>query len=169
MGIEELEKNLSRIHEWIRAADQKVNIFLAFQGIILTILFPVVSQMTDKSLFIFSAPNLFLVLTVIFFVAYSIFKCLFALVSRTGKKGHKKSLLFFGDVSSYKIEEYKKQLKTVSRTKYREDLIDQVYISSKIAYVKHVQFQEALIFFAIGISLFFTSYLLSIFNRVYGF
>lgn len=36
------EKNLVRVHEWTRAADQKISIFLAFQGVLLTLLFPMI-------------------------------------------------------------------------------------------------------------------------------
>ena len=42
MNLEDYNKNLDRMADWIKAVDQKVSIFLAFQGIVLTGILPVI-------------------------------------------------------------------------------------------------------------------------------
>ena len=44
----DLETNLERVHDWIKSADQKVSIFLAFQGVVLTLLFSSIFSWWDK-------------------------------------------------------------------------------------------------------------------------
>lgn len=148
-----LELMLNRVHDWIKAADQKVSIFLAFQGVILTILFSNFSSWEFTNLLTLSYLEfVLLMLSVILFV-FSISKSISAIIPRLNMNRLKKSLTYFGDIAQMDNNKYSVMLKTASNNIYRSDLIDQIHISSKICTYKHKEFSNAIITFILGIIL----------------
>lgn len=84
MKISELNENLNRIHEWTRSADQKVSIWLAFQGVFITLISgPIVRNQT---VFFESRYSIVLIITFVSFYAVSFYKSLNAIIPNLGKK-----------------------------------------------------------------------------------
>ena len=151
--MDQLEKNLNRIHEWIRAVDQKVSIFLAFQGIVMTLL---VSNFDDfflnnHRLFYCSQIKILLGLAGVCILFFSCYKSIMVIISRIKGKNKHDSFIFFGGIANMTLSEFKKVIDKASSSDYEKEYIDQIYISAKIAKRKHVIFQEAIILYAVGI------------------
>ncbi len=168
MKIEQKEKILDRIHEWIRSADQKVSIFLAFQGVTVTFVFPNL-EIFKK---ILSIQNYtFQIFVSIFFmigfvlVVLGIFKSLFAIIPRVKKKTNK-SLMYFGAIAEMGLSEYRKYINGADEHKYHDEIVDQIYFSSGIAQKKHILFSDAVISYITGfIFLFFCFVLVKIYGN----
>ncbi|MHB8579148.1 MAG: Pycsar system effector family protein [Ignavibacteriaceae bacterium] len=154
----DLELNLNRVHEWIKAADQKVSIFLAFQGVVLAILFPSVFSWVIRHWKNIPFMLQSLLIVGIILIAYSIYKSAMSIIPRLSKD-EKKSLTYFGDIAEFKIEEFKRAIEELGEKEYEEELIEQIQISSIIAKRKHSQFRSALIIFFGGLFLCALSYL----------
>lgn len=152
MNDTQLEKNFDRISDWIKITDQKVSVFLAFQGIILTLIFPFLYASISNFKFYYNRCSF---APVILGVSCIITGILISIISITPKLGHtrKKSLLYFKDVASMKFEDYKKNVKDTSAEKYKDFLLEQIYVLSCIATKKNQQFVGAVIVFTLGISL----------------
>jgi predicted CopG family antitoxin len=149
----DLESNLIRIHEWIKSADQKVSIFLAFQGIILALLFINVFSWIIKNLIDFSCINLFLFILGIILVAYSIYKSLSAIIPRLNNGKKRKSIIYFGDIAKFDLDDFEKKVQEMSNNEYEKELIRQIHVSSKIAVQKHSQFRDSIFLFLLGMIL----------------
>lgn len=156
----DLETNLDRVHEWARAADQKVSIFLAFQGTVLTLLFTSVFAWTKDNFYNFSYINLVILISGIFLAIYSLYQSASAIIPRITKDGGKKSVTFFGDIVKFNLENFKKAVKETSIDEYEIELIEQIHISAKIATRKHSQFRDAIFTFFSGMILLVISFLL---------
>ena len=142
MTTEQLELNLSRVHEWIRAADQKASIFLA---LVLGGLALGGSEFISYTVATFdSKPTWLIVLlsTSTTILIWSVAKAL--LIIKPSVANNAKSFTYFGHVAQLTLPEYQKSIRKVSDKKYREELIEQTYTSSKIARKKHIQLAEAI-------------------------
>lgn len=159
---DELERSLERVHGWAKSADQKVSIFLAFQGVVVIPCFKYISANFKKFpcfYIVFLAAGVVLVL-------FSIGKSISAIFPRLKNHKGKKSLTYFGDIASLELNVFKKEIKKSSAEDYKNELIDQIHISSKIAYSKHRKFSHAIILFVMGMVIF--GIVFSIFKVCYG-
>lgn len=157
MKKEDLENNLLRVQEWIKSADQKVSIWLAFQGIFLTI---IIQYIANKIRHVKHFDiNILLFLTSVTLLGFSIYKAALVIVPRI-KNGKHKSLLYFGDIGSLSLSDYENRIKKYSEVDFEKDLISQIHISSKIAKRKHEEFRDSLILFIVGSVLLVLFYLI---------
>lgn len=156
----DLETNLERVHEWIKSADQKVSIFLAFQGVVLALLFSGIFSWATENLKDLSCKNLLPFISGIILVSYSIYKSTSAIIPRLAKDKKKKSITYFGDIAKFDLGDFKKAIKETSTEEYENELTEQIYISSKIATRKHSQFRDAIFAFFGGMILLMLSFLL---------
>lgn len=163
MTIEELEKVLNRIHEWIRAADQKISIFLAFEGIIISILSIPTINWIGKNYSNFNNTNLILLIVSLFLFIYGFIKTVIAL-GPVLKNKNSRHFTYFGNIANFELKEYKSLLNKVSREDYKDELQEQIFISSKIANRKHIYFGDSLILFYLAIIFLILSYLVFIFS-----
>ena len=158
----DLEINLTRTHDWIKSADQKVGIFLAFQGVILTLLFLKIFLWIMKNWETFGYDAFFIISGIILMVC-SIFKSVSAIIPRLnkgkGKEKNKKSMVYFGDIAKLEFENFKKNIDKASAGDYRSELVEQIYVCSKIAWRKHVQFRDSIFLFFCGMILLALSFL----------
>ncbi len=159
MEKQEIESILNRIHDWIKSADQKVSIFLGFQGVILAVLLQ--KTINTPTLFIRDYLNLPVVFLYIgtFVLLYSLYKSIMALFPRLKKDSNTKSISYFGDIAKLELNDYRKDVNATSDENYIDDLISQIHISSKIADKKHRYFAEAIILFTIAIVILSFSFL----------
>ncbi|MEO8785332.1 MAG: Pycsar system effector family protein [Candidatus Saccharimonadales bacterium] len=147
MTTEQLETSLNRVHEWIRAADQKASIFLAlvlgglalggneFLGYLSTIF-------NDKPVWLATVLMLSTVILV-----WSITEALF--IIKPSVANNAKSFTYFGHISQISLSEYRTIVTEVSNIKYKDELIEQIHTSSKIARKKHEQLAEAVKLFCL--------------------
>ena len=146
MQLDFYEKKLDRIHGWIENADTKTSIFLALEGGVATFalpyLFNVITICNFGSL-IFGGATLF-------FLFLSIWKSIEAIRPNTAVATESKSITFFGDISSQSFEDYKKQVDGCDEEYYKNDLINQCYISSKLCAKKFSNFKESIDYFYIS-------------------
>ncbi len=157
--IDIAEKNLNRVHEWIRGIDQKVSIFLALQGVILTLLFTkilsaVVAIFTTTAVSFWD--SLF-ILWAILALGFGVFESLLAIFPRINNNA--KSHLYFGGIKNLTLSEYKNGMKDITDEDYFEELCEQVHRNSVIAVAKAEHFQKAIIIFLLGIGLLIVSYI----------
>lgn len=155
-----LETNLERVHEWIKSADQKVSIFLAFQGVVLTLLFTNIYSWVVNNLTAFSIFNLIIFISGIVLIGYSFYKSTLAIVPCLIKDKKTKSITYFGDIAKSNINDFKKIIKKIDVEEYKNELVEQIYISSKIAVTKHSQFRDAIFTFYGGMALLIISFIL---------
>lgn len=141
--IERLLFDISRNNDWIRAADQKISIYLAFIGLILTFTFVPLINLLNMS---FLKPNKLSFNILIFgilILILGICKLLWVLTSKLKGKRSYRGLIYFGDISSIYFNEYQKQIITQNEKNYIEDLTEQVYTTAVIANDRHTQFNNS--------------------------
>ncbi len=154
----ELESNLARVHEWTKSADQKVGVFLALQGIVLTIVFPPAISWIIQNL---SYSNFVMLIIGCVLILLSLYKSIFAVLPRLTKNSAEKSITYFGDIAKFSLKGFKEAVKGLSEEQYEDELIEQTYISSGIALRKYVQLRESVLSFLGGVVLLSISFLIS--------
>lgn len=154
MKTERNEKILDRVQEWIKSVDQKVSIFLAFQGVVIALLIPKIqlSPFLNFKNPYYTPLGVILYMTSLLLLIFSCYKSISVIIPRLFKIGTQ-SITYFGDIASMRLSEYKKLLNKTNETEYQDELINQIHISAIIAKNKHEQFREAVILFCIGIIL----------------
>lgn len=158
---EVIEKKLDRVQGWIKAADEKVSIFLAFQGVVVSLLFSSVFSWTKENVKNLPCASRLFFITGVVLVGYSLYKSISAIIPRLAKKGTKKSLTFFGDIAQFDLKDFKKAVENASENDYTEELIEQVHTCSGVAARKHGQFRDAIWTFIGGLIFLVTAYLFS--------
>jgi hypothetical protein len=146
-----LEKQLDRVHEWIRSADQKISIAFAVEnGIIIALSVPVINILLLHPK-ILESPVIFVLLceTIILLLVAELY-AITALIPnvRPRKLG---SIVYFGSISNQDYKSYGKSIRSYTRKELEDDLLNQVTISSEIAYKKHNYLKASLNYFTAGI------------------
>ena len=126
---ETLETNLERVHEWIKAADQKVSIFLAFQGVVVALLFSDIFFWIKRSAIKMSSVSIILFIISLVLICFSFYKSAMAIIPRLKNHKGKKSITYFGDIASIGLDHFRKNIKEISKEDYDEELISQIHIS----------------------------------------
>jgi len=154
------EKILASINGWISSADQKVSIFLALEGVIITLLIPnYLKSITDR----FQThtmqfwPGALIILTVLS-LGYSIFRSLTVIFPRLTNKAC--SHLYFGCIKNMDFNKFSRDMERMSENSYLKELYEQIHTNSKIANCKHEAFQHAIVAFIVGMLLCMVSYIL---------
>jgi len=148
MSTRELEIILETVRTWILGVDQKISIGLVLVVATISILVTptydlliVVKMSTMSSIFLISSVVVFL---------YSLIKLLMAVSPRTALV-HKNSLIYFGTIPKFTSNEYKKRISKISSKEYKNELVDQIYITSEICNKKHSHYKDALYVFILGL------------------
>ncbi len=154
LELETQEKNLDRAQDWIQNADQKVSIFLALTGAVSTFSLPYFFKVFPKDGFF----GILLFIATLIFLTMSFYKSIKAIKPNISKSKKQKSMIYFGDIATLTLEQYKNKIKDFSKEDYRNDLTNQIYVCSKIANNKHSLFSDSVIYFILSlISVIFTS------------
>lgn len=155
----DLDKNLDRINEAIRSADQKVAVLLGFQGVLLTLIFPnattLLSQTSNPFAIVTSILGLILLLA-------GITKSLMAIIPRLNNKAGNLTFSYFGSIAQRSFENFSEKVEALSYENYRKNLIREIYDVSKIALAKYTNFRQSVIFFSIGMILLLAAYSFSL-------
>lgn len=176
--IEVAKESLDRINGWINSCDSKAGTVLALMGVLLTIIFTNdgMSEMCNVLQNIIPPANFCTVLYVVFwgisFVAlcYGLARLILALVARIDANVYQQpglitdSILFFGKISnraSYQI--FENDVFSMHKADYLKDLLSQVYINSKIANEKHVNYNKGIRWTIAGFIAFIALFLIGIY------
>lgn len=151
MNPEQLEKQLARVQEWIRSADQKNSIFLALVVGVSAISAKPLAELVQVNILDYSLWQLLLIALALELLIWSIIKSLFCLKPSLNTKA--KSLTYFGSIATLKSSTYKSKVKRLSGAAYEDELIEQIHTSSIIASRKHRQLSEAVLLFISGAAL----------------
>src|SRR3989338_10211345 len=162
-----LKDTLNRIQGWINSADHKVSIFLAFQGIILTIIAPHILRAIEETYLICDLSLFFISLTGIIFFLISIVLSILAVSPKLNAPQSSLSVTYFGSINNMSKSDYQKKIDDLTENKYENELLNQAYINSKIASEKHTRFKYAVILFMSGSALILLGYIFYFFSYVY--
>lgn len=149
------EKNLARIHEWIRAVDQKLGILIALQGVFIVFITQLLLPLLVRK-YMQITPALASVIAISYeLLIYGVIKCFRSLYSRLKVKDQlvtedQLSLTYFNHIEKLSKASYTKKMKSLSSKKYAEELISQIHVSAGISTKKHRQFNDALFVFVTG-------------------
>lgn len=153
-----LEATLTRIHDWIKSADQKAGTFFALEGLFITLVLPSSILWVKNILQEGHSFSFFAGVGAIVVLLFSFLKVLVVITPRLNRKGVAKSLLYFGDISKRKLPDFKEKVKLLTPEKYREQLVEQIHTSSLIATSKHEHIRDSILSFLLTLVLSFTSF-----------
>ena len=163
--IEEAKASLDRINAWINSCDSKAGIVLALVGVLLTIIFTNdgMAEMYNVLQNIMPPANFCTILYIgilgiaTFMLCDGIARLIFTLVARINSNVYNEpdlitdSVLFFGKISdkaSYQV--FQNDVLNMTKEEYLNDLLSQIYINSKIANEKHVNYNKGIKWTIIG-------------------
>lgn len=176
--IEEAKASLDRINGWINSCDSKAGTVLALIGVLLTIIFTNdgMAEMYNVLQYILPLANfctdiyiIFLGISV-FMLCYGIMRLILTLVARINSNIYQQpglitnSVLFFGKISnrsSYQV--FQNDILSIKKDDYLKDLLSQVYINSKIANEKYVNYNVGIKWTIIGFIAFIVIFLIGIY------
>lgn len=176
--IEEAKASLDRINDWINSCDSKAGTVLALIGVLLTIIFTNdgMAEMYNVLQYIIPPTNfctyiyiIFLGISV-FMLCYGIMRLILTLVARINSNIYQQpglitnSVLFFGKISnrsSYQV--FQNDILSIKKDDYLKDLLSQVYINSKIANEKYVNYNIGIKWTIIGFIAFIVIFLIGIY------
>ena len=156
------ETSLTRVHDWVKAADAKVSIWIAFQGILTAVISPYVSTKIIPIItkVHWSVSGTFAISLILFCISF--IESISAITPRLNiAKSATKSLVYFGHIALMGFAEYDQKLSQYDEAKYILDLKQQIHISSQIALRKHREFRFSILFFFISILLFIPMFIYS--------
>lgn len=159
MNKEEKFKDLERIDSWINNADNKISYLFAFLGIVATIIFTSDSviqeiktcfgnllKLNEKDIVnILSLIVIILVIGLLIFIVKCIYYLLKAITAKANISNmNNGSVLFFGAIANNTIEEFKDKIKNKSEEEVEEDIVEQIFINSKICDEKINNYNKAI-------------------------
>lgn len=146
----DLEKQLTKVQDWVKSVDNKNSIFLAL-ALGVTVIFISLTPKVNSKFIDYNLLLKFLPLVIaLFLIMWSLTKALLLLKPQINN--HKSnSISFFGDISKLTLEEYESRVKKAREKDITSDLIQQIHMSSSIASKKHTILSEAIWLFLIGI------------------
>lgn len=176
--IEEAKASLDRINGWINGCDSKAGTVLALTGVLLTIIFTndgmaemykVLQNIFPPAIFCTVIYIVFLG-SPVFMLCYGIVRLILTLVARIDANIYQQpglitdSVLFFGKISdraSYQV--FQNDILSIKKDDYLKDLLSQVYINSKIANEKYVNYNKGIKWTIIGFIAFIVMFLIGIY------
>jgi len=152
-----LSKNLDRVNEWIRFSDQKVQLWLAFEGLLIGVVgFFIAPGIISEILLSGKQLNTFLFLFGLEILSLSLSLSVVSIIPKISilkKKNKEKrtSLIYFADVASITFSDFAKKISNMSTVDYLNDLMSQIHINSTIAKRKFNEFIYSVVLFFIGL------------------
>ena len=143
MNKNDLQSQLTRSEDWVKNADTKIGVLMAFIGVFIVVLM----HRFLSIVFTVNSPTYLVVSYVVslFLVSYIIVKLLLGIIPRLKNDKERKSLLFYVHVKNMKLSNYKNKMLKLTDREYMDALVDQVYIISSIATRKMRMFHDAII------------------------
>lgn len=143
--IEKLQIQLDKNDYWIQNVDTKVSVILTFLGVLSGYILAMedIEKLFDVQTKNFQwIPTLLFIVTAIL-ISISIYYSFKGL--RANTKNHKPGLWFFGDVAQFEHTSHFARKKIIqTEEEYKEDIINQIYNTAKIANEKFKFFNKSL-------------------------
>lgn len=153
---EDLTQILARIHAQIGAADQKAAALLTIAGVLIAFPAPLILVPSPPNVVPFPAVICAAVAAVALVV--SICAALTVLFPRTSNDSDTHSLIYFKNIAALKQPQYALALSRCDDASFRDDLIAQIHVNSRIAARKYSFFQLAVLTLVAGIVLLVVGY-----------
>lgn len=150
IDMEDIRKNLEIVHHWISLADNKASFLLAIATLFLSGSIVKLPNIEIFIKYLFFCNNIFLTSAIFFLLITHItsiiitFIKLIKIIKPKIESGKNSSLIYFSDISNMSLEEYKKKIKKCSNKEMKDNLINQIYINSKIAKKKYTDLNYAI-------------------------
>lgn len=165
MDIDELNKILDRINQWIINCDNKSLILVTLIGIIVGIF---ATSSAEKLLaiylYIYSHPTYFNLLyfkgsiSSVLLILIGIWYIIQSIIAKTDPPSEKglinDSLIYYGTISNYSYEKYEKKMVDIGEESLKKEIISQIYINSEICTKKFENYNKGLKFSIWGFGLF---------------
>jgi len=161
----DIENNLNRVHEWIKAADQKVSILFALEGIIITFIFTDVVIWVKRTIETGRCYSVIVGIGGGILLLFSVYKAVVAIMPRIKRKNNGGSLLYFGDIAKMKLSVFKERTRKVSKEKYEEQLLEQIHASSVIAASKYTHLKDSIWSLLLGMILLMAAYVIQYYGH----
>jgi hypothetical protein len=167
--IKIVEKTRDDTIRFVSNCDSKASIILAIIGILLTVICTemptyIISARSDKDFNNNAVMGVYIVCVVASVICFITSVILLICVLRGRVKSDKYSIIYFGDISTYNLESYKIKLRELNKEDFKNYLIDDLYINSKICSRKYKLFNIALVFLICGIAFFTLAILIEVFG-----
>jgi len=153
MQTEELKLSLELINNWISLADSKATFLLTITTFFLSASIFALPNIHKSIIEYLQYPSVLLSTSCIIILTLYFSSSLLSLLSliqvikpRLKKIGKKTSLLYFMDISNMEIEEYQKELMSLSNGQLKEHMIGQIYANSQVAKKKYENLDTAINF-----------------------
>lgn len=147
-----LEKQLDRVHDWIKSADQKISIsFAIINGVSLAFIIPTSKIIIDHTTYLTSYAFTISLIEALVFLAIAEVCSLLALFPRLKSKLSSKSILYFGSICNMSSKEFKERIRSETSNDLHDDYINQLVISSQICSIKHHQLKNAIQAFVVSL------------------
>lgn len=160
---EDLLNRLDRVLDWIKTCDTKASIFLAAIGIVVTIIGSefFINKYYQICRFFLKDINqwkiIYLVVSITFLLLIIVGICSLiielnpSLISKRNNNKEIDSLFFFGTIAKKKREDFKEEYRKSTLYSDIEDLLNQLYINSKICDLKYNYTKRGIFCSTIGI------------------
>lgn len=142
---EDLQINLNRVQDWIKATDQKIGILLTLQTALLTLFFYKFYDWFFKNQSHFDDLLRLLILVGVASGIYSFWELVSGILPRLNSQNKNLSITYFGDISQMSQEDFLKKVDSTSDREFEKELVKQIYINSIICSKKMGLFRRSLI------------------------
>jgi len=136
MNNDFLQKELSRVSEWIRFSDKKIALLSTYYSVVLGVLISQKTSILQQSSVQTEWLSYFLYL-ILAIIGVSFFIGIFFLVKsifpRLKNSLTDKSMFYFGGIANMKFVDYLTKLEEISETEVKEQIVEQIYTNSVIA------------------------------------
>ncbi len=136
--IEVLESELTRLLEWVRAAETKLALILPLSTAMLGALAVLAPRISSWPVFLAIVSSF-----AVFFLVISIICAAIASFPRT--TGPKGSLIYFGGIAALDLEQFSSATNSLTRDEYVSDLIKQCHRNAQIAQRKYAWIQRSMV------------------------
>jgi len=137
VSVARMEAQLARLLDWVRAAESRLALVLSLSTAMLgalAVLAPAASEWSVVAAIAAAFAALFLVLSIGFA----------ALASFPRTAGPKRSLIYFGGITSRDLTQYEAEVKSMTPHQYIDDLIRQCHRNAQIAERKYAWIQSSI-------------------------
>lgn len=165
---EDSKEFFDNINNWINNIDSKVSFALGFSGLFLIGVFSNSANFISDCKTLFTQFSVLLLLKLILQIGMysanllSIYFFIRALTPRVKRNSNNKSLLFWGDIATFTLDEYKNKVKQLNEDKIRDTYIEQIHMNSTICQKKCKKYNYGLQCMFIG----FILYIICIFLNI---
>lgn len=162
---EDSKEFFDNINNWISNIDSKISFALAFSGIFLLNVFSNSKNFTNNFETLLTNFSFVLLLKIVLqictygFNIISIYFFIKALTPKVKRINNNKSLLFWGDIATFSLDEYKNKVNQLSEDKIKDTYIEQIHTNSIICKEKCKNYKLGLQCMFIG----FILYIIGIF------